>query len=152
MDEVLIHNWNERVSVDDIVYHLGDVSFRSPQQTVRTLARLNGTIHIILGNHDKTIRKSSAVRERFESVSELLEIDISKQHIVLCHYAMRTWNRSHHGSWHLYGHSHGNLTDDPNARSMDVGVDPNDYCPVHVDEIARHMKKKDFRAVDHHGR
>jgi hypothetical protein len=26
---------------------------------------------------------------------------------VLCHYAMRVWNRSHHGAWHLYGHSQG---------------------------------------------
>ena len=31
------------------------------------------------------------------------------QLVVLCHYAMRVWDRSHYGSWHLYGHSHGNL-------------------------------------------
>jgi hypothetical protein len=39
------------------------------------------------------------------------------QPIVLCHYAMRVWNRSHHGAWHLYGHSRGNLPAAPIAQS-----------------------------------
>jgi hypothetical protein len=29
-----------------------------------------------------------------------VEISIHGQPIVICHYAMRVWNRSHHGAWH----------------------------------------------------
>ena len=47
-----------------------------------------------------------------------------KQGIVLCHYAMRVWNKSHHGNFMLYGHSHGSLADDPNSMSFDVGGNP----------------------------
>ncbi len=46
----------------------------------------------------------------------LAEISVHGQPIVICHYAMRVWNRSHHGAWHLYGHSHGNLPDTPTSR------------------------------------
>jgi hypothetical protein len=44
---------------------------------------------------------------------------------------MRVWNRSHHGSWHLYGHSHGRLPEPPTLLSMDVGVDTHDFRPWH---------------------
>ncbi len=50
------------------------------------------------------------------------EISVNGQPIVLCHYAMRVSNRSHHGAWHLYGHSHGNLPEGPTSLSMDVGI------------------------------
>ena len=50
------------------------------------------------------------------------EISVNGQPIVLCHYAMRVSNRSHHGAWHLYRHSHGNLPEGPTSLSMDVGI------------------------------
>ncbi len=62
--------------------------------------------------------------------------------IVLCHYAMRGWHHSFRGSWHLYGHSHGRLPDDPAAQSMDVGVDTHEFRPWHLDEIAARMNHK----------
>jgi len=49
-----------------------------------------------------------------------------------------------------YGHSHGTLPDDPNARSMDVGVDCNDYAPFALDDILLKMYRKAFKPVDHH--
>jgi hypothetical protein len=41
--------------------------------------------------------------------------------VILCHYGMRVWPASHHGSVHFYGHSHGRLPG--YGRSRDVGVD-----------------------------
>ena len=55
------------------------------------------------------------------------------QLVVLCHYSMRVWDRSHYGSWHLYGHSHGNLP--PLKNSLDVSVDCWGYRPVSIDMI-----------------
>jgi hypothetical protein len=49
---------------------------------------------------------------------------------------------SHHGAWHLYGHSHGNLPDTPTSLSMDVGVDTHDFQPWHFDEINLLMTEK----------
>ncbi len=65
------------------------------------------------------------------------------------HYSCRVWDKSHHGSILLYGHSHGSLSDD-GSRSMDVGVDTNNLYPYHLDEILDRMLKRPFLEVDHH--
>lgn len=67
---------------------------------------------------------------------------------MLSHYAMRVWNKSHHQSIHLYGHSHGTLPGF--GRSMDVGVDTNNLYPYHLDEIIDRMKNVRTPVVDHH--
>ena len=53
--------------------------------------------------------------------------------LVLCHYAMRVWSRSHYGALQLYGHSHGNLPGD--SQSCDVGVDCWYFEPVSLEVI-----------------
>jgi len=73
-----------------------------------------------------------------------------KQAITLCHYAMKVWNKAHHGAWQLFGHSHNTLPDDPNALQLDVGVDSWDFFPVTVEQIHDRMAKKTFKPVDHH--
>ena len=61
---------------------------------------------------------------------------------MVCYYAMRVWNRAHHGAWHLYGHSHGKLPEAATFLSMDVGVDTHDFRPWHFDEINLLMTEK----------
>jgi calcineurin-like phosphoesterase family protein len=155
MDAALIRNWNERVAERDDVYHLGDIIFRlSKERTEEILRQLRGRIHLVRGNHDRDIEKH---RERFVWVKDLAEVKIPDpdavdglQRIVLCHYAMRTWNRSHFGSWSLYGHSHGTLYDDPNSLSFDVGVDARGFAPVSYEDVKAVMKTKRFVPIDHH--
>lgn len=157
MNETMIKNWNSVVSKSDIVYFVGDFYLGKDQnEAFSILNRLNGAeVHLILGNHDKHLK--NWVREKFTSCSPYKEIYVpdpeaygEKQFIVLCHYAMRVWNKSHHGSYQLYGHSHGSLPDDPFSRSMDVGVDANSYFPVSYEQIKEKMKLKTPRSVDHH--
>lgn len=149
MDEALIANWNERVGKTDRIYHLGDFSFSNKERTTEIIKRLNGQIHLVKGNHDKSMDRLASM---FTSFQEYKTIKIGDQRIVLLHYAMRVWDMSHYGSWALYGHSHGNLADDPNAFSMDVGVDPNRLAPISFEEIRVHMGTKTFVPVDHHYR
>lgn len=162
MNEVMIENWNKLVKPNDIVYHLGDFSFGNYDQVNKTLWALNGKKHLILGNHDKTIRGYLGIlcgaMHVLEGASEYKEIVLQSQSVILAHYGHRVWNRSHHGSIHLYGHSHGTLP--PLGRSVDVGVDApfviprvkqEDYRPLHEDEIITYMKTRTFEAVDRHG-
>jgi len=78
----------------------------------------------------------------FASWETLSEINVVKQRIVLCHYAMRVWPHHAQGAWHLYGHSHGNLPDEPLSLSLDVVVDTHDFRPWHFDEIEAIRKAK----------
>lgn len=150
MDEALIDNWNKVVGPEDNIYHLGDFSLARPDPY---LFRLKGHISYIFGNHDKQMRRLAADGPLFDNLAffgELAEITIEGQSIVLCHYAMRTWSRSHYGAWQLYGHSHNSLPDDPGARAIDVGVDARNYTPISFEEIKKIMEKKVFKPIDHH--
>lgn len=157
MDEALIKRWNAVGAPSDLVYIVGDFSFHKPKQTENILRRLGGNKILILGNHDKPRRMSDEISRQFGSIHHYLEIKVpdsdahkGEQLICLLHYAMRVWNKSHHGSWSLYGHSHGSLSDDPNALSMDVGVDCHNFTPVSYDQVKAFVKRKTFKPVDHH--
>lgn len=54
-NQTLIDNWNSVVAPRDLVFHLGDVAFTyDPNKLSEILEKLNGSIHIIQGNHDRT--------------------------------------------------------------------------------------------------
>ena len=136
MNEFLIDIWNNTVYPEDIVYHLGDFCWNSkPERWAEFVDRLNGSIVLIKGNHDMGRKE---IGHLFRECDWLKVIRHNKKHITLCHYAMRTWYRSHHGTWQLYGHSHGQLP--PIGKQMDVGVDCNDFTPIHIDQIFQIME------------
>ncbi len=120
-NEAIVESMNSCVKPDDTLYFLGDFCLGSPRYVTEYRERLAcKTIHFIEGSHDKTPRK---LQHLFASWNLLAQVHVGKQPIVLCHYAMRVWPHHARGAWHLYGHSHGNLPDDPLALSMDVGVE-----------------------------
>lgn len=156
MNEALIANWNAVVKYDDVVYHLGDFAFLPYDKLKQIARRLNGTKHFIRGNHDKEIdrHKTDLLNSKtFASIQDYYELKHDGQMICLFHYGQRVWNKSHHGSIMLYGHSHGSLP--PFGKSVDVGVDCKEitpeYRPVSFDEVMAYMKNRTFEAVDHHG-
>lgn len=157
MNEGMIKLWNETVKPDDVVWHLGDVGFMLDEPLRIILRRLNGHKNLILGNHDKKIQK----RARdfigpglFETIQQYKEIRLDSTKIVLCHYAFRVWNCSHHGSINLHGHSHGSLP--VLGRSVDVGVDAPfitgcaPYRPLDWSEVKAWAAKQKIAILDHH--
>lgn len=53
MELDLISRWNKQVSNADHVYVLGDFLWKAgSDEWIRILNKLNGNIHLILGNHD----------------------------------------------------------------------------------------------------
>ena len=56
MDNCLITNWNDIVSKSDDIYVLGDLFMKRKSDRhyiEKVLKKLNGRIHLILGNHDE---------------------------------------------------------------------------------------------------
>ena len=149
MDAVLICNWNARVGPQDEVWHLGDFTFRSEKAADLYLKRLNGRKHLVWGNHDsEKLRQLDA----WASSQPYAELALDGRKIVLLHYGLRVWNKSHRGALHFYGHSHGSLPGD--RQSCDVGVDNPAcfYAPWRLEEIERHLAILPERVpVDHHG-
>ena len=144
MDEAIIENWNDVVSPRDSVYILGDFSFRTSTiyDVDKYFSRLAGNKFLILGNHDKGHVKHLPwgwVKDVY-----LLK-GLNKEGIWLSHYAHRSWYNSFHGSWHLYGHTHGRSA--PYGRSFDIGVDAWEFTPVSLDEAAQKIKELDENPI-----
>jgi calcineurin-like phosphoesterase family protein len=150
MNEVMIERWNEKIGEEDVVYHLGDIALMPPAKLKPLLARLNGKICLLTGNHESS---ALACADRFEWIKPYYELTLDdpgasrgKRLIVLLHYAMRVWNASHYGAWHLYGHSHGALPDDEKSLSFDVGVDCHNFYPLSYEEVKAIMAQKSWVA------
>jgi calcineurin-like phosphoesterase family protein len=145
MHAALIDNWNARVKKTDTVYHLGDFCFGGHKRAFEIIEQLNGKIYFVPGSHDEWI-KNFSTSDRIEILPPIHEIkykntttidckgNLQYLWIVLCHYPMQTWSRSHYGSISLHGHCHGALKNEP-PRSMDVGVDCHNYAPISLDEV-----------------
>lgn len=140
MDNILAFNINSLVKENDILFHLGD--FAWGERNVEWFRELIycKNIYLILGNHDKEIRRKNKLRSLFTEVYDFgTEVMINNVRFVLCHYSMRVWNGSHHNtSICLFGHSHGKLPGI--GKSMDVGVDTNNFYPYSYDDIINKMK------------
>jgi calcineurin-like phosphoesterase family protein len=161
MNKTQIDNWNEIITDDDIVYHLGDFAFGSDEFVDYIIDQLNFKhLHFIKGNHDKpfvswykkTLAKNNKLSQYVSLYDSYHEVRINGIDFTLNHYAQRVWNKSHHGAFHLYGHSHGTLPDDPNSLSFDCGVDCHSYRPISFERVKEIMEKKRFLSVDHHGK
>ena len=148
MNEALIQNHNEVVKAGDRVYHLGDVylgrrsgAHKGLEEAKRLRARLNGQHFLIIGNHDELAEQMSDAFIWMKDIARLHKKTLPEglPDIVLCHYAMRTWEMRMHGGWHLYGHSHGNMPED-GSPSFDVGVDCWNYRPISIEQVTDKMR------------
>ena len=149
MHEAYIEWNNKNVSENDEVWNLGDLTFGQLDVTKSILKRLKGKHHLVLGNHDINIsnHRNELLREGLlASVHQYKELKIDRQKLILFHYPMRSWNNSNYGSFHLFGHVHGNM--EPFGKSVDVGIDSeyitgNLECrPFHYDEIVKFMMNR----------
>lgn len=128
MNDTIIANHNAVVSEKDTVIHAGDFTLRGKRYAEHMISQLEGNHIFIRGSHDYWLPKTH---------TQIWERKVIGMYIVVCHYAMRTWPRSHHGSIQLYGHSHGKL--EPIGLQYDVGVDNNDFYPVSDEQIKKIM-------------
>lgn len=152
MQEKLIENHNKVVGKGDLVYHLGDMFWRTTtvKDALDIRYRLNGNHYYILGNHEELLESAKYLYESFVWVKSAENIHpTGYPNIYLHHYACRVWNGSHRNSWHLYGHSHAMLpeanptgTMDESPLSFDVGVDAQNYTPISIEDVKKKMDEK----------
>lgn len=146
MDEVLIKNINDCVKRDDILWHLGDFCWGKKKNFEDTARKYREKINcknifLIMGNHDRP-----EIKKIFNDCYDIYDLKINSKHIVLNHYSMSFWNKSHSRSWMLYGHAHGTAEswldeNMPGRLSMDVGIDnvfkiTGEYRPISFEEIS----------------
>lgn len=152
MDRELIRRWNERVEDTDTVYHLGDFTLAGIDTFQSIASALKGDLKIIPGSHDRRWLDDFDPGDPYNItlggfpitiLPSLVSLEFPNgKHprvLVLCHYAMYRWDRSHHGALHCFGHSHGTVRG--LGRSMDVGVDTHGFYPYSLEEVIARLEK-----------
>ena len=156
MTDLLMDNWNSKISNDSTTFILGDVYFGKEIRGLEGIIRnLNGVKYLIKGNHDYFYNDQFR-KIGFYRVLDYQEILVDKQMIVLSHYPMVTWNRVHRGSWMFHGHVHGTygfmvnerkrlheINEFIGTKTMDVGIDSeycSDFSPFSYRQIEEIMK------------
>ena len=144
MNDALIGNWNKVVSPEGIVFLLGDIIWSdSSHEFNRLMRKLNGTKHIIMGNHDskKALRNLPENCILHDDIVHLW-VDGTKIEFVLSHYPLYSWQGIQRGVINLHGHIHsgenshnGFDTAFVSNYHYDIGVDNNDYYPVELDKL-----------------
>jgi calcineurin-like phosphoesterase family protein len=150
MNEAILEGHNSIVKPEDEVWHLGDFFLGVGTEFHKIwpiLHKLNGKHHLIRGNHD-TDAKVSFLHKDFASIQHYAEISVCKTKVVMSHFPMLRWHHSDKGSVMLHGHCHGHLLYPFKAKIMDVGVDPNGFKPVLIEQVVQEMK--DRPALNHH--
>lgn len=132
MNAKIIEAHNKKVQPGDITVHAGDFCFGNKAFAESILKQLNGNHILLRGSHDGWMGGQ---------YHEIWEKTIEEQHIVVCHYPLRVWPKSHYGSWLLHGHCHGCLV--PIGKQLDVGVDACMYAPISFDTIKKIMDTRE---------
>lgn len=139
-DKELIKRWNDVIKYDnDLVFILGDFSFRNGKETNEILKQLKGRKILVLGNHDNIFMDKDFDKSLFVDIVNYKEITLDNQRIIMFHFPIQVWNKKHAGALHLYGHVHSNKTTSHPLQyeiplSYNVGVDVNGYRPICVKE------------------
>ena len=131
MNNELIKLHNSIVSPKDTVYHLGDFAMLRKDQIQKIgpiLNKLNGTHHLILGNHDEG-KPFTYVNMGFASVHTALYVEE-----FLCIHDPAMAAAVDEKQKVLCGHIH-QLTSWINNYILNVGVDVWGYTPVGIDSI-----------------
>ena len=133
MNSALVKNWNNTVSNEDRVYHLGDFSFAHGNRfpaTKNIYDQLNGYKILISGNHDDDDTKFM-----FNEFHDYLEVSVNNHFVVMCHYPLLSFNRMHKGAVHFYGHVHNQTPLHAPTNSYNICVEMQDYRPKSLFEI-----------------
>lgn len=146
MNELIIGNWNSKISPDDRVWIVGDVAMGQIKKAPDLIRRLNGSKHLVKGNHDHTLVKLPEFNELFEAVYDYKEIKVTvdgkKIIVVLSHFPFFSWNGKRGDettSVHLHGHMHSapdkkHILD---GAIMDIGMDGNNLFPYLLEDAVR---------------
>lgn len=146
MDATIIDNINSLVMPNDILWILGDFTFAPKKIAQQYRDRIKcKTVNLIFGSHDRR-SGSASIGPVFNITSTQYELNFlyngKRQLLVLNHYPMYSWFKSHYGSGQLFGHHHGRFKGI--GRSMDVGVDVHNFKPISLDQVMRTLGEKEY--------
>lgn len=134
--DLLVEGINERVGYFDTLWVVGDVGRWEDMEELFSRLEVKA-VNLVRGNHD-----SPHVEEYFERVFDLFEFHHHGHWLVLCHYPMKSWHRSHWGSVQLHGHDHSRDVSLPHEFQVNLCVDLNGFRPLSFEDVVAKVEAK----------
>ena len=135
-DAHIIAQWNSVVHKRDVVYILGDVTMEKAAP-YHLLDQLNGTKHVVLGNHDRR-QDVGKLLEHVASVSGMVQY----KGIILTHCPIHPAELKYRFPRNIHGHIHVKQvmrphcdTEIPDERYICVSCERVDYKPKTLTEL-----------------
>ncbi|MFN2190710.1 MAG: metallophosphoesterase [Candidatus Promineifilaceae bacterium] len=140
----IIKAWNETVTQEDTVLHLGDLTITGLEATREWTEQLNGNKYLIRGNHDY---KPEAWYQDlgFQPIPDAYKRfgyrDGTFMPILFTHEPVLDLPE---GWFNIHGHLHGDMHRgiETTDHHFDVGVDVTGYKPVRLSEILDRLKNR----------
>ena len=129
MNAEMIHRWNEIVSDNDIVIHLGDISLGSQLSLCTLYKCLRGTIIIIKGSHDRS--KKQLAEAGFIVGSNPMYIG----RYFLSHFPL-AYSQIPKGMINIHGHIHEKQT---TGDRINICVEHTNYYPVLLKHVTKYL-------------
>lgn len=134
MNEMLIKNFNDVVSKDDISIWVGDVSFKGTEESKKIVRRCNGYKILVVGNHD--FEKKKGLRPlAMDEVHIVYNLEMAGTKVAFTHYPMDNlpidWVNVH-GHVHVNGHHKDEVL---STTHINVNCEFWDYKPIPLETI-----------------
>ena len=151
-NQLIINQWQATVQPQDIVYHLGDVTWGSQGELMSIMAGLPGTKILIRGNHDKNHSNNWFIQAGFAAVLEKAQIS----GVILSHIpAIMNEAEIERGLINVHGHFHNNnhrkwekyLVDRITDNHFLLALEDVEYRPVSLDAVKRGKYVKNSKKV-----
>ena len=145
---LIIQNWNSVVKPDDVVIHLGDFSF-GPKDIVKPIVdKLNGTIFMVKGNHDRHGKGWYEDVGIYVVAPFMVHLNESDDVLYFTHRRIKEddfYGVNIHGHIHQKGEF---IRIDHNAVYVNVSVEQIDYTPIKISECIKNIVDKSKSLYD----
>jgi len=153
LDEFMIDNWNSVVKPTDHVIHQGDFVQKDKQNWMeKNFWKLNGTVELIVGNHDDIpmmakgnwFTNISMWKQYQEEKLLLTHVPLDAGALVRPRYANgdRAVDKFDQGQWmtatNIHGHLHTNPS--PDGAYFCVCVEQINYTPINIEDVRAKLK------------
>ena len=141
-DQAIINNINATCEPESLLFLLGDISMGKDINYIDSLLnQIQCKMVLIKGNHDKHL-KQSFLDKHFIDVRDYLELRTSAGKFILSHFPFYSWDGSHRGNVHLFGHVHQTKIK-LNGKHFNVGVcNSPTYSPFTIEDILKVTDKQ----------
>ena len=137
MNEELIKRWNNKVSKDDTIIHLGDFCFGNKEKTQEIAQRLNGKKILIMGNHDDSRNVKWFMDCGFDEVYRYSVL--FQNYFILSHEPIAYLKAPF---VNLYGHVHGSPNNPTFTKnSVCCCVERWNYAPINFNTILLNLER-----------